>query len=92
MSDLSLVKTVLRLAGVGIIAIGSVFADKRKDAWRQYVGQPGPDGWRVNVIQPDPKDHGPDGFNYHDWDGDGDLDVFVNFEEGGFSRHPSRDN
>jgi len=24
--------------------------------------------------------------NCHDWDGDGDLDVFVNFEEGGYSR------
>ena len=39
-----------------------------------------------NVIQPDPKNHGPDGFNHHDWDGDGDLDAFVNFEEGGYSR------
>jgi len=55
-------------------------------AWKQYAGTPGPSGWRVNVIQPDPNDHGPDGFNHHDWDGDGDLDVFVNFEEGGYSR------
>ena len=60
--------------------------EERKTAWKQHVGKPGPDGWRVNVIQPDPKDHGPDGFNYHDWDGDGDLDVLVNFEEGGYSR------
>ena len=36
--------------------------------------------------QPDPHDDGPDGFNHHDWDGDGDLDVIVNFEEGGYSR------
>ncbi|WP_442506179.1 FG-GAP repeat domain-containing protein [Novipirellula sp. SH528] len=56
------------------------------NTWKQYVGKTGPSGWRVNVIQPDPEDHGPDGFNYHDWDGDGDLDVFVNFEEGGYSR------
>ncbi|MEZ6153700.1 MAG: VCBS repeat-containing protein [Pirellulaceae bacterium] len=54
--------------------------------WKDYVGIPGPSGWRVNVIEPDPQDHGPDGFNHHDWDADGDLDVFVNFEEGGYSR------
>jgi hypothetical protein len=43
------------------------------------------------VIQPDPGDDGPDGFNVHDWNGDGRPDVLVNFEEGGFSRlyfHP----
>ncbi|MEM8955037.1 MAG: VCBS repeat-containing protein [Verrucomicrobiota bacterium] len=57
-----------------------------RESWKQYVGQAGPSGWRVNVIQPDPHDHGPDGFNHHDWDGDGDLDVLVNFEEGGYSR------
>jgi len=57
-----------------------------RTAWKRYVGKPGPSGWRVNVIQPDPNDDGPDGFNYHDWDGDGDLDVFVNYEEGGYSR------
>lgn len=65
-----------------------------RNAWKQYVGKMGPSGWRVNVIQPDPNDHGPDGFNHHDWDGDGDLDVFVNFEEGGYSRlyfNPGRD-
>jgi len=73
-----------------MFAIGTVFAKEKlaekKDAWKQYVGKPGPSGWRVNVIQPDPENHGPDGFNHHDWDGDGDLDVFVNFEEGGYSR------
>jgi len=58
----------------------------RKTEWKKHVGKPGPDGWRVNVIQPDPHDDGPDGFNYHDWDGDGDLDILVNFEEGGYSR------
>lgn len=57
-----------------------------RNDWKRYAGKAGPSGWRVNVIQPDPNDHGPDGFNHHDWDGDGDLDVFVNFEEGGFSR------
>ena len=50
------------------------------------IGQAGPSGWRCHVIQLDPNDNGPDGFNDHDWDGDGDLDVLVNFEEGGFSR------
>mgnify|MGYP006091894037 CR=1 FL=1 len=67
---------------------------KDKNAWKKYVGEPGPDGWRVNVIQPDPHDDGPDGFNYHDWDGDGDQDVLVNFEEGGYSRlffNPGKD-
>ena len=38
------------------------------------------------MIQPDPEDHGPDGINIHDWNGDGRLDLFVNYEEGKFSR------
>ena len=67
-------------------AIGQKKKHDRKTEWKRHVGKPGPDGWRVNVIQPDPHNDGPDGFNYHDWDGDGDLDVFVNFEEGGYSR------
>ncbi|MBT3469078.1 MAG: VCBS repeat-containing protein, partial [Opitutae bacterium] len=87
---MTIVNSCLRLAFVCFCALGTVSAkekqDKRKDAWKQYVGKPGPGGWRVNVIQPDPHDDGPDGFNYHDWDGDGDLDVLVNFEEGGYSR------
>ena len=95
-------RDVVRCAGIvvtSIFAIGTVFAKEKhegkKDAWKQYVGKPGPDDWRVNVIQPDPEDHGPDGFNHHDWDDDGDLDVFVNFEEGGYSRlyfNPGKDN
>ena len=99
MSNMAMVKAVSTLAVASIFPMGPVFAQKkqykRKDAWKQHVGKPGPNGWRVNVIQPDPKDHGPDGFNYHDWDGDGDLDVFVNFEEGGYSRlyfNPGKDN
>lgn len=86
-------RDVVRCAGVVVISIftiGPVCAKEKhagkKDAWKQYVGKPGPGDWRVNVIQPDPHDDGPDGFNYHDWDGDGDLDVLVNFEEGGYSR------
>jgi hypothetical protein len=86
-------RDVVRCASIvvtSIFAIGTAFAKEKhvgkKDAWKQYVGKPGPSGWRVNVIQSDPKNHGPDGFNHHDWDGDGDLDVFVNFEEGGYSR------
>ncbi|MEJ6580287.1 MAG: VCBS repeat-containing protein [Akkermansiaceae bacterium] len=54
--------------------------------WREHVGKAGASGWRCHIIQADPKNHGPDGFNHHDWDGDGDPDVFVNFEEGGLSR------
>ena len=46
-----------------------------RSIWKQFVGQKGPSGWRANVIQPDPQDHGPDGFNHHDWDGDGDVDI-----------------
>ena len=83
-----MMKAVLRLIILSMFCVGTAFAKEKKgvDAWKQYVGKPGPSGWRANVIQPDPENHGPDGFNYHDWDGDGDLDVFVNFEEGGYSR------
>jgi hypothetical protein len=43
-------------------------------AWKSHAGKAGPTGWRCNVVDPDPKNHGPDGINIHDWDGDGDLD------------------
>ena len=56
------------------------------ESWKEFVGQAGPGGWHCHVIQPDPKDHGPDGINLHDWDGDGRLDIFVNYEEGKRSR------
>ncbi|EMI18884.1 putative secreted protein [Rhodopirellula maiorica SM1] len=56
------------------------------ETWRSYAGKSGPGGWRCHVIQPDPDDHGPDGINFHDWDNDGDVDVFVNYEEGKYSR------
>ena len=62
--------------------------------WKTYRGKAGPSGWQCNVIQPDPKNAGPDGINLHDWDGDGDLDVFVNYEEGAYSRlyfNPGKD-
>lgn len=55
-------------------------------AWERFRGQPGPSGWRCHVIQADPEDDGPDGINLHDWDGDGDLDVFCNAEQGKYSR------
>lgn len=42
--------------------------------------------WRCHVIQSDPKNHGPDGINIHDWDVDGAPDLFVNYEEGKYSR------
>ncbi len=64
------------------------------EAWKKHVGKPGPSGWRCNVIQPDPKDHGPDGINFHDWNDDGNIDIFVNYEEGKYSRlyfNPGRD-
>lgn len=57
-----------------------------RPSWQIYRGKPGPTGWRCHVIWPDPKDHGPDGINIHDWDNDGHLDVFVNYEEGHYSR------
>ena len=59
---------------------------KDKTTWKQFASQPGPSGWRCNVIQADPKDDGPDGANIYDWDGDGNADIFVNYEEGGYSR------
>ncbi|GAA5510935.1 VCBS repeat-containing protein [Novipirellula caenicola] len=68
---------------IAILLCGAAGAD---EPWQQYAGKAGPDGWRCHVIQPDPADHGPDGINFHDWDGDGDVDVFVNYEEGKFSR------
>ncbi|MGB0371267.1 MAG: DUF6250 domain-containing protein [Opitutales bacterium] len=43
-------------------------------------------GWKCHVISADPNDDGPDGINFHDWDGDGDIDLFVNYEEGAYSR------
>jgi hypothetical protein len=74
----------------GLLCIATVYGAEKKgvdmNTWKQQAGQAGPSGWRVNVIQPDPANHGPDGFNHHDWDGDGNLDVLVNFEEGGYSR------
>lgn len=58
----------------------------QEPAWEKHRGKTGRTGWRCNVIQADPDDHGPDGINLHDWDGDGDLDLFSNAEEGKFSR------
>ncbi|MCP4451855.1 MAG: VCBS repeat-containing protein [Planctomycetes bacterium] len=70
-----------------LVLIGSFLSVVQADApWQQYRGKAGPSGWRCHVIQPDPQDHGPDGINLHDWDADGDLDMFVNVEEGKFSR------
>lgn len=68
-----------------LISGGALFAQSPQ-VWEQYRGKPGPGGWQCNVIRADPQNHGPDGINLHDWDGDGDLDVFSNAEEGGFSR------
>jgi hypothetical protein len=70
---------------VAMAAAAAVHAQEQR-AWERYRGSPGPTGWRCNVIQADPDNHGPDGINLHDWDGDGDLDVFSNAEEGRYSR------
>lgn len=93
-----MIKTVITSLIVNLYCTGVVLAEENSrvdmNAWKQFVGKPGTNGWRVNVIQPDPENHGPDGFNHHDWDGDGDLDVLVNFEEGGYSRlyfNPGKD-
>ena len=71
-----------------LIAVCTLFIGRAtaEDAWKQYRGQAGPGGWRCHVIHPDPRDDGPDGINTYDWDADGDLDVFVNAEEGKYSR------
>lgn len=85
-----MMKTALRMLMMSLFVPGVGWAEAKQtgdaNTWEQFVGKTGPSGWRANVIQPDPHDDGPDGVNFHDWDGDGDLDVFVNFEEGGYSR------
>ena len=89
MNTLTFIRICTTLAVLCYLALDPVFAQKKKHDWKtewKNTLQAGPDGWRVSVIQPDPHDDGPDGFNHHDWDGDGDLDVIVNFEEGGYSR------
>ena len=65
---------------------GLLQAEDKEENWKIYSGKAGPSGWRCNTIHPDPKDHGPDGINVHDWDGDGNHDLFVNYEEGKYSR------
>ena len=88
-SPLARVLTILLILAVTSPAMAAKKKDnaaKTGGNWKTYRGKAGPSGWRCNVIQPDPKDAGPDGINLHDWDGDGDLDVFVNYEEGAYSR------
>lgn len=90
-SSLAILLTGCCCAG---IAVAEEQSPVDRDAWKKSMGKPGASGWRTHVIQADPEDHGPDGFNPHDWDRDGDLDVFVNFEEGGYSRlyfNPGKD-
>ena len=70
---------------ITVSAVGTAPAQS-PPAWEQYRGKAGDTGWRCNVIQADLLDHGPDGINLHDWDGDGDIDVFSNAEEGAYSR------
>lgn len=83
-------KTISICGSLLLSSIVGTFADDNRPstelAWKKFVGKAGADGWRVNVIQPDPNNHGPDGFNPHDWNGDGNPDVMVNYEEGGYSR------
>ncbi|MFT5904631.1 MAG: hypothetical protein ACI9E1_000216 [Cryomorphaceae bacterium] len=76
-----MIKTVLTSLIVNLCCTGAVLAEEKPcidmNAWKQFVGKPGTSGWRVNVIQPDPENHGPDGFNHHDWDDDGLKDLIV---------------
>ena len=47
--------------------------------------------WQCHIVDPDSKDHGPDGVTIRDFDQDGLPDLLVPFEEGNFSRlyfHP----
>jgi hypothetical protein len=49
------------------------------------------DSWRCHIIDPDPRDHGPDGATIRDFDQDGLPDLLVPFEQGDYSRlyfHP----
>lgn len=73
------------ILAIFLLSSNVLFAQK-PPGWEMYRGKPGDSGWRCNVIRPDPENHGPDGINLHDWDGDGDLDVFSNAEEGKYSR------
>lgn len=77
---------MLNLFLILFVSLGSLQAKEKKVDWKLYTGKTGPTGWKVHVLHPDPKDHGPDGINVHDWDGDGDNDVFANYEEGKYSR------
>jgi len=79
-------QTLFLLAFVLLGSAAIAKKTKNRQNWRSHVGKAGPSGWRVHVIQPDPEDHGPDGINFHDWDGDGAPDLFVNYEEGAYSR------
>lgn len=79
MNPYILISTLLFTAGL-------FHLDAEEPNWKIYGGKAGPSGWRCHTVHPDPKDHGPDGINVHDWDGDGDSDLFVNYEEGKYSR------
>ncbi|BCX48133.1 alpha integrin [Haloferula helveola] len=76
----------LRRCWLATFLLATIEPSFAAETWKDFAGKPGPGGWRCHVIQPDPKDHGPDGINFHDWDGDGDIDVFANYEEGKYSR------
>ena len=45
--------------------------------WLRFAGKTGSSGWCCNVIQTNPKDHGPDVINIHDWDGDKINDLVI---------------
>lgn len=77
---------MIRLILPFLLIFGGALYAQTPRAVEQFRGKPGPSGWRCNVVRSDPHNHGPDGINLHDWDGDGDLDVFSNAEEGGYSR------
>jgi hypothetical protein len=72
MSDSRGVLLVVCLCALSVGISHGLAGDGRRvdrDAWKVFAGDAGSSGWRVNVLQPDPNDERPDGFNHHDWDG-----------------------
>lgn len=72
----------LLIKSVCIATLGFLLPLSSEEASQQYKGKAGATGWKCHVVLSDPEDHGPDGINWHDWDGDGYPDLFVNYEEG----------
>ena len=76
----------LKQITIHCLAVSIATTGFAEHVFEKYRGKEGPTGWMTHVVYPDIADHGPDGINFHDWDGDGDIDIFVNYEEGKYSR------